>query len=302
MRKQTKEEFISRARSIHGDRYDYSLVEYTNMNTKITIVCSTHGPFQQEPSNHIFRRKGCKLCGYVTHGLTFLNTKKKTFEERSKKIHSRKYGYSLVNYRGNNIRVDIICPFHGEFKQTPHDHLEGCGCPLCNIAGKKRLTTEQFIESAKRIHGNRYDYSEAEYILSNEKIKILCKIHGKFFQRANDHISGRGCPNCIISKGEEKIKAFLQRYNIPYIPEYKINNRYFFDFYLPDHVMFIEYDGAQHYKYIQWFHRSLNNFESYRERDVMKSEYAEKNNMELLRIPYWEYANIDGILGKELMV
>lgn len=119
------------------------------------------------------------------------------FIERAKKIHGEKYDYSKVDYVNFETKVCIICPEHGEFWQTPHNHINGNNCPMCKsngIIGKNN--TLEFIRRAKKIHGNKYDYSKSEYINSKTKIKILCPVHGEFEQVASYHLTGRGCPIC----------------------------------------------------------------------------------------------------------
>jgi very-short-patch-repair endonuclease len=92
------------------------------------------------------------------------------------------------------IKVKIICPIHGEFEQTPDNHLKKCGCPSCGNV--KVPTTEDFIINANTKHNNKYDYSLVDYIGSHIKIKIICPIHGEFEQTPTNHTQGQGCPKC----------------------------------------------------------------------------------------------------------
>ncbi len=124
MKKLTKEEFIEKAIQKHGDKYDYSLVEYKNSRTKIKIICPTHYIFEQTPDCHFNR--GCDKCG----GTATLTTNE--FIEKSKNIHKDKYDYSLVNYKNNSTKVKIICSNHGIFEQEPSSHINHKnGCPKC---------------------------------------------------------------------------------------------------------------------------------------------------------------------------
>lgn len=125
------------------------------------------------------------------------------FIERAKKIHGGKYDYSKVEYVTNNIKVCIVCPIHGDFWQTPNSHLNGQGCRKCsneNTSKRCRLSNDEFIEKARKIHGDKYDYSLVDYSRSIDKVKIVCPIHGVFLQKPNYHLDGCGCPKC----GEEK--------------------------------------------------------------------------------------------------
>jgi hypothetical protein len=163
------------------------LVDYKNTYTKIKIICPVHGIFEQRTSNHL-RGQGCKQCG---------GTKKLTTEEfikKAKTIHGDKYDYNLVDYKNTYTKVKIICPIHGVFKQKPSDHLRNNGCPECS--GTKKLTTKEFIEKAKAVHGDKYDYSLVKYKNTKTKVKIICPIHNTFEQRPNSHLKGFGCPEC----------------------------------------------------------------------------------------------------------
>lgn len=129
------------------------------------------------------------------------------FIERSVEIHNSKYDYSLVELNNSNEKVTIICPVHGEFFQTPRIHLLGSGCPLCaKITQRydkakrkhtyKKRTTESFIEEAKNIHGEKYDYSQSVFTNFRTKVVVVCLVHGAFSTNPSDHLRGAGCPLC----------------------------------------------------------------------------------------------------------
>ena len=107
------------------------------------------------------------------------------FIKKAKEIHGNKYDYSKVEYKNTSTKVCIICPEHGEFWQTPNHHLQGHGCPKCkNEKIRKRHTHNItiFIEKARKVHGDKYDYSKAEYINASTKVCIICPEHGEFWQ------------------------------------------------------------------------------------------------------------------------
>ena len=185
----TTEEFIKRAKEVHGDKYDYSKVEYKNTNTKICIICPKHGEFWQTPNNHINQKQGCPKCAHRSYKKDI-----NEFIEEAREIHGDKYDYSKVEYKNNRTKICIICSEHGEFQQTPYKHLLGQGCPNC--CGNKKLTTEEFIEKACKIHGNKYDYSKVKYVNSETKVCIICPKHGEFYQTPHSHLTGEGCPKC----------------------------------------------------------------------------------------------------------
>ncbi len=126
-------------------------------------------------------------------------SKCENFIKKSREIHNNKYDYSLVEYRNNKTKVEIICPIHGIFKQRPDNHIHGNGCPLCNIEHKK-FTLNKFIEKSQKIHNNKYDYSLVNYINIKTKIKIICPIHGVFEQLPKNHLNGQGCADCFGNK------------------------------------------------------------------------------------------------------
>jgi len=113
------------------------------------------------------------------------------FIDKVKKVHGDRFDYSKVVYRGAKEKVEIICPYHGVFYQSPNNHLCGHGCPTCS--GVNKLTTEKFIEKAQAIHDKKYDYSKVEYKNTRTKVKIVCPIHGEFFQYPTNYLRGHGC-------------------------------------------------------------------------------------------------------------
>lgn len=197
MRKLTTAEFIERARKVHGDRYDYSQANYVNSATPLTIICPVHGSFNQTSGNH-FKGKGCPQCALLHRAKSRTKSTEQWIAE-AREIHGDYYDYSKAQYTGQNNEVTIDCPKHGEFKQKPKVHLMGSGCPQCGvvkISEKKRANTDSFINNARAMHGEKYDYSETEYITSTDNVRIICPKHGVFEQIPSNHLRGKGCPAC----------------------------------------------------------------------------------------------------------
>ena len=188
LKKSNTQEFIQKAILVHGEgKYNYSKVVYDKCSVKVTIICHVHGEFNQTPNNQL-KGQGCPKCG---------KTGKLTTDEFIKKailVHGYLYIYSKIEYKRAHSRVIIICPIHGEFEQTPNNHLRGKGCPKC--ANNKISNSEEFTTKANKIHNKRYDYSKVEYSNAQSKIIIMCHIHGEFSQTANSHLAGHGCPKC----------------------------------------------------------------------------------------------------------
>lgn len=291
--KTSTQDYIYKAIKKHGFKYDYSLVDYKNSRTKITISCKLHGNFLQNPNQHL-RGHGCPKCGKVY---------KPTLDEvinKLKIIHKNKYDYSLVKYKTNKDKIKIICPTHGIFEQVAQSHLNGVGCSNCS--GKKKYTLNDFIWVSNEIHDNRYDYSLSVYGNRNIKLTIICPLHGEFKQTPYVHTKGHGCPSCNHSKGENLIKNILQSRNISYQTQYTFKDCKYklplrFDFYLPECNTCIEFDGKQHF---EPHFKDVNGieFSKTKKRDKIKNEYCLKNNIKLIRIRYDE--NISNVLNKIL--
>ena len=298
--KNTKE-VITEFTKVHGDKYDYSFVEYVNTHTKVKIICPTHGEFKQSPKYHK-TGSGCPKCA---------NNIKLTTEEfisKAKDIHGNKYDYSLVDYIADGVKVKIICPTHGEYYQTPNRHIsKSNGCPFCGREKQSvnsRLTTDEFISKAKDIHGDKYDYSLVDYVRGDMKVKIICPTHGEFSQSGYIHLAGSGCQICKESKGEKLVRRYLLKEGYTFDPQYTFDGcvgisgrKLPFDFYLPELNICIEYDGRQHYEPIKIFGGKL----GYEERivnDKIKNDYCNSHGIKLIRIPYFD--NVDKVLKNEL--
>ena len=206
----TTEEFIKRAKNKHGEKYDYSKAVYTNSETKMTIICPEHGEFRQTISTHL-QGAGCPRCGNIQKGL---NRRGNTadFIRRAKEVHGNTYNYSKTEYIRGHDKTTIICPEHGEFEQSPAQHLQGSGCKLCgfkNAGQYHKKDTLSFIDEAQKVHGDKYDYSQAKYMGAREYITIGCPIHGPFEQNASTHLSGKGCGSCSYElRGENQRMTF----------------------------------------------------------------------------------------------
>ena len=197
-RSNTTENFIKNAIEIHGNKFDYSKVEYINCNTNIIIICKEHGEFEQTPSVHLNSNFCCQKCVLNNIG-KWNNSNSNDFIKKSIEKHGDKYNYNKVNYVKANKKVLITCLIHGDFEITPNSHLNGSGCYNCGkktIFEKLTLTKEEFIKKSIEIHELNYDYSKVEYINNHTNINIICKKHGDFIQTPQGHLSGRGCIKC----------------------------------------------------------------------------------------------------------
>ena len=249
-RKTGTDKFIQQAIAVHGNRYDYSKAEYKRSNVKVTIICPIHGEFQITPDSHISGKQGCKRCG-VERRSKAATKDINYFLEKARKVHGDLYDYSKATYKGASTELEIVCRVHGSFWQKPAYHYDGHGCPQCGVdrrSGIRKIGTEEFIRKAKEIHGERYDYSQAEYITSNDPITVICPEHGPFYPVPNNHINSKTiCPVCSLSepsKIQEEIGQFLSSLGA----NVKQNDRTLLrpkevDIVIPDHRLGIEVCG-----------------------------------------------------------
>ena len=413
----TQEEFIKKAKEVHNNKYDYSKSEYINWNTPICIICPIHGEFWQKPAQHL-RGNGCFNCyqenlknkrnssanefkkymlnkfgdvidfsemyykntktpitlickkdgNKITKTPTSFKTskifctfcfkqktinnkpkidKKQIFKEKlenkypnrfelyddiyinqktkinvfdkktkqilyitpndllykkipsdkiennynnfikkANEIHNNKYTYSKVEYINSKTKVCIICPEHGEFYQTPNDHLKGCECPKC--AGNIKWKYDDFIREVTKIHNGKYDYSKTILTKICDNITVICPIHGEFQIRGHVHLNGGGCRKCKGSGGEQVVLKKLEEEKIDfeYNCFYKWVNNLQFDFYIPKYKIAIEIQGIQHFCETNFFKTSL---EEQIRRDEEKRLLCEENGVKLFYYAPYKY-------------
>jgi hypothetical protein len=196
------DEFIKRATMAHGNLYSYVKSVYVKHDAKLVITCKVHGDFLQEPVSH-WTGSGCRECAIAKKRFSGLTTDQ--FIQRAVAVHGHLYRYSLVEYKNSVTPVRIECSRCGQaFEQRPDGHLQGRGCPPCEkLVGIEkmsgpRMTTEEYILRARKVHGHLYDYTTTAYNGSQEKIEISCSLHGLFFQDPASHLQGHGCRLCGI--------------------------------------------------------------------------------------------------------
>ena len=200
LRKQAKviQDFIS----IHSDKYDYSKVRYTSKKDYVDVYCPKHDfLFPITPEKHIHRKQGCKYCGVDKVSLNNSFTQEEILKQ-FKDAHGDKYNYSKVIYKGVHELVEIICPVHGSFPQTPNSHKRGNGCPNCS----NRDTLETMIDKLPN-NFKLYDYSKAVYINSTTEITVTCNVCGiEFDQTPSALIQGHGCKVCSAKAKADKAR------------------------------------------------------------------------------------------------
>lgn len=217
-RASTTEEFIAKAKDYHGDKYDYSKVNYINNHEKVCIICPKHGEFWQKPNSHL-SCGGCPSCGNEAVKKK-LSLSQEEFIKRAKGVHNNFYIYDKVEYKNFSTKIIITCPIHGDFEQLPQSHLNGHGCPKCKFdkVGKiRQKTTEQFIKEATAIHKSKYSYDKTKYTSCSDPITVTCPIHGDFQVAAYTHLIAGDCPYC---SGKYNLSTFIEKAS-------KVHNNYY---------------------------------------------------------------------------
>ncbi|OQB40554.1 MAG: hypothetical protein BWY04_01309 [candidate division CPR1 bacterium ADurb.Bin160] len=226
---------------------------------------------------------------------------------KAKEIWGDLYDYSKFEYKGTYFESTVICKEHGEFTIPPALHIKKMhpqGCPICSKINVKRnveiqrkktaKTTEQFIKQSKEKFDNQFDYSNTEYYNSNTKVRIKCnKCEEDYLVNPLQHLRF-GCSKCNRTKSlkENLIRDYLKEKGVKYFWQYSFEdcvskNKIPFDFYIPSMNTIIEYNGKHHYKYNAFLHNNdINKFYEQQERDNLKREFCDLNNIKLIEIAY----------------
>lgn len=353
-KKRTQEEFIEILKEKFGDKIDVSKVKYINNTTPIEIRCTVHDIWCKETPKMLLRYSNfCPECR-KEESKKPKNRKctknkerrkilcKEDFIKYAKEIHGDFYSYDKADIRyietkdeyglthikrKSPKKIIITCPIHGDFEQISINHLVGKGCPKCAIKRSQKSnrafkTKEDLIEAFKKVHGDEYDYSKVgEYTSRTDKVEIICREHGSFWQSPAMHLRGEGCPKCDMKYKacacERRIFHLIkQRFpNLEIISGYRdksIFGRQHLDIYIPEYKIAVEYQGPQHFQndeYLDDYRHSLNHRQ---ELDFRKWNLCKENgisifyftfNKKFKDIEYFSkvYTNIDELLNEILL-
>lgn len=266
--------------------------EYKSAKDKIVIKfpCGHLQETTYDRFRKIIDKSLCKKCKKIGG-----KTIKLTFEEVKKEIE--KEGYSLLSneYKNAHTLLKVECPEGHIYEVQWANWQQGYRCPYCGGTKKK-----EYEEVKSFIEEQGYILLSDTYINSDTYLEVSCGKHEPYLVRFSNFQRGKRCPHCIQSRGEKRVKEVLDNNNIKYIRQYKYEDcrdikELPFDFYLPQYDICIEYDGRQHYDKTS-FNMSEKDFETIVLHDNIKTNYCKDNNINLIRIPYWEFDNIESIL------
>lgn len=204
------ETFLKKARVVHGEKYDYSAVQYVSTHQNVTIACRVHGPFLQSPAAHL-RGAGCPVCagkGLDTNG----------FVARARALHGERFSYDRAVYRDATAKITVTCPDHGDFDVLPGVHVRQNGSGGCKPCRNEWLSrrfargNDGFIAKARIVHGDKYEYSQVRYVNKESNVLITCPKHGAFEQRGGVHLAGGECPACSYVSRAEKIRLTQEEF------------------------------------------------------------------------------------------
>ena len=313
-KKKTTEEFIKDAIKIHGDKHDYSLVEYNGNKIPVKIFCKKHSVFfQQRPNDHLSGH-GCKLCANEKNSESKASSKEE-FIKKAKLKFGDKFDYSEIEYKNERTEIKIICPKHGIKYITPIYHLiSPKGCPDCGIEGKSNDASilQSKLSKIKNMSFSNIQENGSksyEYLIDG-----ICNMCGKKLTKTIRYfLYDFSCCQCQKPNdyfGEYETENFLIENNILYtrnkiFSDLKDIRKLSYDFYLPKQNLLIEIQGEQHIRPKNFGgiskEKALKNFILQKKHDLMKLEYAKKHNFNFLEISYKNFDKIKKILKEKII-
>lgn len=290
------DEWKEKCNKKYRNYYDYSKVFFNKLDNIVTIICPKHGEFTKNASYHL-NKSGCVYCDKKSNIIHISDVKER--------LKNNQY-FDFVDfdiYINGRQKIEVLCKKSGHKSYIAARHLfsNNVNCAYCSKV--KMYSTEEWIENSIKIHGNKYNYSESEYKGTKNNIKIICPNHGAFYQRPHLHIKGAGCRICNRSIGESIIYEILNSINIEFesqksFDNLKYINKLYFDFYLPEYNLCLEFDGVQHYKSFEFFGGDVKLKDTII-KDQIKNQFCNNNGIKLLRISYSiNYKNRDKIKDK----
>ena len=259
--------------------------EYKNNSIPLEMICPNGHYCKINFGNFKNKNRRCSEC---------YGNKKKTIEYIKEELLKEGYKLLSTEYKNANSEIEILCPQNHHWITTWGKFQSKRRCPYCSGKFNNYETIKEKIHSEEG-----YKLLSTNCNQLRDYVEVECNKGHKYFTIVANFQQGKRCPYCNESKGEKKIAKYLKDINIIYIPQHKFNDCKFkqllsFDFYLPNENIIIEYDGEFHYKMIMGYEEFMNG----KIRDTIKNIYCQQNNIKLIRIPYWDFDNIEKILDE----
>lgn len=202
----SNDEFIRRSRVKFGSKFSYAKTEYTRKEAELTVTCPAHGDVRIRACAHLWSKYGCPKCEVEVPRAIQRNK----YLEKAKEVHGDRYDYSKIVLSGFNRKVEIVCKVHGSFYTNLFQHVRRVnGCPKC-AKDSEKLLFDEFIKKARKVHGDLYDYDKGSYVSANFPVKVYCRVHGWFAQRASSHLAGCGCKECLTDRHRRTAAEFIE--------------------------------------------------------------------------------------------
>lgn len=261
-------------------------------------------------SRKAYPKDACAYCAGKKSSEINRGKRSKKYIGQARKI-CEELGYILLTtedeFTNVKMQIKFICPIHGEQSMMLDNFLRGHRCAKCGrqtVANLLKYTQDYVKECIESVNGNKW-LNYGEYINSYKHNLIIQCSCGNIFTTCFVNYVKAQINTCSIcshkeSKGEQRIRELLDNYNITYEQEKRFDDcrdkkPLPFDFYLPDYNLICEYDGLQHFKDV-----SMLDHETTVAHDSIKNEYCKFHNIDILRIPYWDFDNIEKILKEKL--
>lgn len=292
--------------NIESEGYTLISKGYKNNNEKLEIKCpKCNDIFLMTYNNFHNQKQRCPKCSYKEK----FENQKLSYEYIKDKIEKENYVLLSKEYKGCWEDLKIKCLKHDfVFYKNWHSFQQGKKCPKCGLEHRSEKQKHDISYIKEYINSYGDALLSDKYENNSKKLKIKCDKGHIFYMSFVTYTQGHRCPICNISKGEKRVSEILNKYKIEYIPQKSFKDCKFkkklpFDFYLLQYKILIEYDGIGHYEIVNWCknkNKAFDNFINTKIRDTVKNKFCKDNNIKLIRIPYWEYDNIEKILIKEL--
>nr|DAU16926.1 MAG TPA: restriction enzyme [Caudoviricetes sp.] len=270
--------------------------EYCDAHEKLKLICPD-GHHIEMNWNNFKNGKRCKECDNKKRRLTT----KEVYERMKKEGHEL-----LSEYKNSKTELQIKCPNGHIYPQTYDYFVNNIRCPICKEKEIKNKEQHKYKWVKNTINSVGYELLTKNYTNNRQPLDIKCDKGHVYTSNFDNFQQGHRCIICNSSNGNKKVENILKKLKINYIVEYKFENCKFkrqlpFDFYLPDYNLCIEYDGVQHFEIVKHF-GGFDDFITRKIKDTIKNVYCNENNIKLIRIPYWDFDNIENIIINKLKI